>query len=370
MFYNSSENSASKYYILVLVATCLALVVVMLGAYTRLSDAGLGCPDWPGCYGKLVLPKSETDLSAAQQLYPMQPIEAKKAWTEMIHRYFAGTLGVLIFSLAIWALIRRSQDWRKRGFLQQPLLVPWLLVAMVIFQAMLGMWTVTLKLLPLVVMGHLLGGMIIAALLWWLALSMRQYLSNNTYQDLTYSSDMLNDNPINFLSILKPWALVGVVITLLQIFLGAWTSTNYAALACPTFPFCNGTLSPQMDWHSAFNFLSPIGPNYEGGKLLMDARVAIQMAHRYGAILTTIYLLPFSLFLIFSYAFMTLRKQGILLLTVIAIQIILGVLNVVLILPMWTAVAHNGIAAMLLLTMVTIYYKTARSDTLIMNVLN
>jgi len=184
--YNFSSAPRTKYYWFTLFAVVLALFVIMLGAYTRLTDAGLGCPDWPGCYGKLVLPESNAGLVQAQQAFPTVPLVAKKAWTEMAHRYFAGTLGLIILGLAIGAFFRR------RNNPVQPLFVPWLLVGLVIFQAVLGMWTVTLKLLPLVVMGHLLGGMTIAALLWWLMLSSKQ---NSLTSGYAFSS-------------LKPWALI------------------------------------------------------------------------------------------------------------------------------------------------------------------
>ncbi len=320
---------------LALFASLLTLAVILLGAYTRLGDAGLGCPDWPVCYGKLIVPHTKNALTQAQQVFPNAPLIAKKAWTEMVHRYFAGTLGLVIFGLALWAL------WRRREFKTQPLLVPLLLLGVVIFQALLGMWTVTLKLLPVVVMGHLLGGMALIALLWWLTLSSRQ--KQPTYQHRVKA--------------LKPWALIALLIVIAQIALGAWTSTNYAALACPTFPFCYGSLTPHMEWRAAFNFLSPIGPNYEGGHLAMGARVTIQMMHRYGAFFTAAYLTPFALALLCIREFSPLRKMGWLILAALATQVTLGILNILLTLPMWTAVAHTGVAALLLITLITTIYK-------------
>jgi cytochrome c oxidase assembly protein subunit 15 len=330
----NTVKSSSFYYKLAMVALLLSLVVVMLGAYTRLSDAGLGCPDWPGCYGKLVLPESAQGRAEAQTTFPNQPIVAPKAWKEMIHRYFAGTLAVLILILGFWAFVR------KFSYRYQPILCPILLLLMIVFQALLGMWTVTLKVLPLVVMGHLLGGMTIAALLCWLVLAVKQ------------------NNPPNWkLTSLKFWAVLGLLIVFGQIFLGAWTSTNYAALACPSFPDCHGTLFPPMEWKAAFNFASPIGPNYEGGRLEMAARVTIQMAHRYGALITFLYLAPLSLVLIAVKRFASLRVIGFVILLLLCLQIILGILNVVWLLPMWTAVMHNGVAALLLLALVTLVYR-------------
>jgi len=307
----------------------------MLGAYTRLSDAGLGCPDWPGCYGKLVLPSNHSALVKAQQTFPNQPIVVAKAWKEMVHRYVAGTLGILILALAVWSL------FRKRYHSQQSILIPWLLVAAVIFQVILGMWTVTMKVLPLVVMAHLMGGMAIASLLCWLMLSSRP------------QQMMLQRN----VSPLRPWAILGLVIVITQIFLGAWTSTNYAALACPNFPFCQGSLFPALDWKTAFNFFSPIGPNYEGGHLALNARVTIQMVHRYGAFITVAFWLPFSLYLVTSKTTCTLRKYGWLILALLMAQFLLGALNIIKLLPMKIAVSHNGVAALLLISVVALIYK-------------
>ncbi len=317
-------------------ATVLALLVILLGAYTRLSDAGLGCPDWPGCYGKLVLPHNTAALKQAQKTFPATPIEPHKAWAEMVHRYFAGSLGLLIVVLAVWGSLRRTKG------LNQPLITPWLLVGLVIFQAALGMWTVTLKLLPDVVTAHLLGGMCIAALLYWLSLSTRSTTS--------ISATALRST--------RPWIILGLIITALQIFLGAWTSTNYAALACVHFPLCNGSLFPQAEWGKAFNFLSPIGPNYEGGQLTMLARTAIQMSHRYGAFISFFYLGSLSLCMLIQKKLRPLRRIGLTVLLLLLLQIILGVLNVELRLPIPTAVIHNGVAALLLLTMVAAVHRS------------
>lgn len=316
-------------------ALLLTLFVILLGAYTRLDDAGLGCPDWPACYGKLIVPSSSAAITQAQQAFPNTPLVTNKAWIEMIHRYFAGGLGLIIGVLALWALCRRAHDAK------QPLLVPWLLVALVIMQALLGMWTVTLKLLPIIVLAHLFGGLAIAALLWWLVLSTRK-------QEVYLHYEMAK---------LRFWSVLALIILLLQLFLGAWTSTNYAALACPSFPFCQGSLFPAMDWQ-AFNLFTPIGPNYEGGHLAMDARVTIQMAHRYGAALLTAYFIPLSLILIKKPMFKILRPLGWLLLLLLILQFALGIINIEWLLPLWSALLHTGIATLLLLTVVTLIHRS------------
>ncbi len=317
-------------------ATLSSLVVIVLGAYTRLKDAGLGCPDWPGCYGHFKVPATQSALQKAADLFPGHVVEAAKAWPEMIHRYFAGGLGILILILALWAVARRIKDS------DQPIFTPWLLVVLVIFQAMLGMWTVTLQLLPLVVMGHLLGGMTIAALLWWLGLS---------------SGPILTIAESSMRHRLKPFAILGLLIVFGQIFLGGWTSANYAALPCTNFPFCHGSLFPTMDFANAFNFISPIGANYEGGVLDSTARITIQMVHRYGAFITAAYIGGLAMCLIFSSGAAKLRSLGWILFAVLCTQFLLGVLNIKTLLSLPVAVAHNGIAAILLLTMVTLIYK-------------
>ena len=334
------QSRASKYYTFTKITLIFSLFVIMLGAYTRLSDAGLGCPDWPGCYGKLVLPEAQQKLVQAQQTFPQAPLVVSKAWTEMVHRYFAGMLGLLVLVLAFWGAVRR------RHYEEQPLLVPWLLVGLVVFQAILGMWTVTLKLLPLVVMGHLMGGMLIASLLWWLTMAERKKSATHTYH----------------LRVLKPWAIMALVIVLSQIFLGAWTSTNYAAMACPNFPFCHGSLFPNMDWQNAFNFTSPVGPSYEGGRLAMEARVTIQMAHRYGAFVTFAFLLPFAITLTMVREYGSLHLTGLTMMLLLLTQITLGVLNIELQLPMWTAMLHNLVAVLLLLSVMTVIFKLSSKN--------
>ncbi len=326
-----------NYLTLAIFTTLLAFFVVMLGAYTRLTDAGLGCPDWPGCYGKLLAPHNETQVLHIQTTQSVEKVEPVKAWTEMVHRYFAGSLGLLIFILFIWAILRRS-----RGDRGQPLIVPLLLSLLVIFQALLGMWTVTWQLLPLVVMGHLLGGMVITALLFTLCLQASSY-------------------PKTFdigLKKIRPWAVLGLLIVFFQIFLGGWTSSNYAAIVCPHFPFCEGSFFPQMDFQQAFNFLRPIGINYDGASDLSNtAKVTIQMMHRYGAIITASYVGILSLFLIVSRRELRMRMIGISMLSILIVQFILGVLNVEWLLPLKVAVMHNGVAALLLLSQVLLVYR-------------
>lgn len=319
-------------------ATAFALVVVILGAYTRLSDAGLGCPDWPGCYGHLGVPQAEHEVARANASFPERPVEAPKAWKEMVHRYFAGTLGLLILGLAVLALVNRQH-------VRQPLLLPLLLLGLVIFQALLGMWTVTLQLKPVVVMGHLLGGFATLSLLWWLAIGGREtpLLARNRHR--------------RFL----PWVTLGVGILVGQIALGGWTSSNYAALACPDFPQCQSRWWPEMDFREGFVLWRGLGVNYEFGVLDHPARTAIHYTHRLGALVTALYLGLLAIGLLFGRRSNGLRGAALVILLLLATQVTLGISNIVYQLPLSVAVAHNAVAAILLLSLLTLLAAILRS---------
>ena len=303
---------------LVLSSIALASVVVVLGAYTRLVDAGLGCPDWPGCYGFLSVPVSDEEVAAAEALFPESPVEADKAWAEMVHRYFAASLGLL--ALAIWVVA-----WRQR----LPMTVPVALVALVVAQGLFGAWTVTLKLWPQVVTVHLLGGFATLALLWIYALKIGAIRSLPVPKKLASHAA----------------AVIGIVV--LQVALGGWTSSNYAALACPDFPACHGSLFPDMDFRAGFNLAQDVGPNYLGGIMTSDARAAIQMTHRLGAFIVLL-----------AVGWLACRLVGpirwILAGALIA-QFGLGVANVLAQLPLAVATLHNAGAALLLLALITVY---------------
>lgn len=324
------------FYRLSLLTAVLALGVVVLGAYVRLSDAGLGCPDWPGCYGHLVVPESEAAVANANAAYPDRPLEAAKGWKEMIHRYFAGTLGLLIFALAIVA-------WRKRNVSGHPLVMPLLLVGLVIFQAMLGMWTVTWQLKPAVVLAHLLGGLTIVSLLWWQALRMRRLGTNSS-------------PPLAPRHWLKAALALGLVLVVAQIALGGWTSSNYAALACNQFPACeNGQIWPNnTNFQEAFVLWRGLGINYEYGVLDAPARIAIHLAHRLGAVIVAIFTLGLAFALWRWVPGRAAKWSAAILALLVTVQFVLGVSNVLLSLPLPVAVAHNAVAALLLLTFVTL----------------
>lgn len=325
-----------------LICVALTLVVVVLGAYVRLNDAGLGCPDWPGCYGQLGVPTAEHDVAAANSAYPERPVEAHKAWKEMIHRYAASTLGLLIVCMAIIA-------WCKRRAGVNPWL-PTLLVGLVIFQGLLGMWTVTLLVQPVIVTAHLLGGMTTLALLWWL------FLQHSNFRWQRQALELPS------LSVVAVFALVALA---LQIALGGWTSTHYAALACYGFPTCNGQWWPQgadfVDAYSLWHELAPDRKDFEGGVLHQGGRVAIHLSHRIGAIFASLAVIGLIVALFKKASAVSARGiQYLTLLTAVALvaQISLGVGNVFMQLPLWMATAHNGGAAVLLLCVVTLGYAS------------
>jgi cytochrome c oxidase assembly protein subunit 15 len=315
-----------------LFAAALALVVVVLGAWVRLSDAGLGCPDWPGCYGHIGVPDAEHEVAAANQAFPERPVEVHKAWKEMIHRYVASTLGLVICAIAF-------VSWRARRRGNRVGALPFLLVALVIFQGLLGMWTVTLLVKPIIVLAHLVGGLTTLSLLWWLALR---------------HSGWLQTTPSGVPALRTP-AIIALLVLIGQILLGGWTSTNYAALSCPDLPTCQGQWWPEMDFADAFVPWRGLGVDYEGGVLPNESRVAIHVSHRLGAIAAAV-MLGLMAWLALSARQYPVRQVGSVLAAVLAIQLALGLGNVLLSLPLPVATAHNGGAAILLLTMLALLH--------------
>ena len=309
----------------------LTFLVVVIGAFVRLTDAGLGCPDWPGCYGHLTsLPETEQEIAAAQAQDPRGTYDAGKAFREMLHRYLAGALGLLILALAVLCRTRLGSARLARDTTA--------LLALVVLQALLGMWTVTLQLKPLIVTLHLLGGFATLGLTWWLLLRYHNW-PRPTASD-----------PPRSLRYLYVAALVGLIV---QITLGGWTSTNYAALACPDFPTCREQWWPSgMDFSEAFVLWRGLGIDYEYGVLDSPARTAIHVAHRIGAVVAAVLILALAAASIRS-GLGAWRASGWVLIALLAIQVSLGIGNVVLQLPLAVAVAHNAFAAMLLLAILT-----------------
>lgn len=316
---------------LVMCSLLLAVTVIVMGAYTRLTDAGLGCPDWPGCYGELFVPASSDKVAAANQAFPERPLEASKAWSEMIHRYLAGTLGLLIFAIAIWSAKRRDPN--------MPIGLPLFLCALVVFQAALGMWTVTMNLLPVVVMGHLLGGFAVLCCLFVMYLRLHPVLCRDRLKSTRR---------------LLGFAFFGMAILGCQIALGGWTSANYAALACTNFPVCEGQWWTQIDMPGAYSV--PVAENYEFGVHGYSERMTMHIVHRAGALVTFVYLLAMGIGLL-RLKSKLMNTAGAALILVLIAQVLLGISNVVMSLPLTIAVAHNFVAACLLLIMVWITYQ-------------
>lgn len=307
----------------------LTLAVIALGAYTRLSDAGLGCPDWPGCYGHYTVPLTNSALQKAELLYPHLDVEPHKAWPEMIHRYFAGALGLVVFAITYLCLRYRPV----------PMTLPLLIAAIVVFQALLGMWTVTLKLLPLVVMGHLIGGFSLLCTLWLL------YWQLNSAQPITPPGAPVSPG-------LRLLAMLSMSVVILQIMLGGWTSSNYAALMCSSLPVCEGNWRQYLDFHTAFTPVHFGHDSYEFGVLDYGSRLTIHVAHRFGAMLTLV---------VVSLTAVQLRRAGYfhaarMVMAALVVQIGLGIANVLFSLPLTVAVLHNLGAALLLVTMLKCNY--------------
>ena len=363
-------------------AVALAFGVIVFGAFVRLSNAGLSCPDWPTCYGRAAWPTAAHD-SLNRAAEAIRPVEPHKAWREQLHRMLAGTLGLLVFALALLATRKRPRGWvhvlaasaavacsiplymHDMHFAASMLavagelllligVVRWsntdfarvsaLTLAVIVFQALLGMWTVTWLLKPVVVMSHLLGGLLTFSLLAWTAWR-------------------ATDAPIHLAEApqLRRWVVVGLVLLGVQIALGGWTSANYAALACGNdFPKCVGQWIPPHDFHQGFVLWRGIGVDYEGGVLDGAARIAIQLAHRIGALAVFTFVLLFALKLV--------RTPGmfgwsIALLLLVCAQAGLGIANVKLGLPLHVAVLHNAGAALLLFALVTLLARLRPPET-------
>lgn len=321
----------SRFKRLSLFGAILALCVVVLGAYVRLSDAGLGCPDWPGCYGTLTVPQSEAAIQNAQEIFPHSTIETGKAWKEMAHRYLAGTLGIIVLAICAFG-------WRSKQHLKVSPLLPTALLLIIGFQAALGMWTVTMLLKPAIVSAHLIGGMTTLALLCWIA--HRHWCAIGEQSAITAQ--------------LKLAIRLAIIVLLAQVFLGGWTSTNYAALACTDFPTCHGVWVPEMDFKDAFHLVRELGQSANGGNLTLPALTAIQWVHRIGALVTFIYLGSLALVLIRIPAF---KNIALLLASVLIAQVSIGIANLILQLPLVLAVAHNLGAALLVVITVVINSK-------------
>jgi len=317
---------------LLLLTLFLTFDLVLFGAYTRLSDSGLGCPDWPGCYGSASPLGAREEIHAAQTALPSGPVTHGKAWVEMIHRYLASGVGFLILVLCLlsWRL------WRQRpepGAAAEPRVSPWwatLTLVWVCMQGAFGAFTVTMKLFPAIVTLHLLGGLGLLMLLGWQAQAYRM-------------------QPLPLAPALRRAALALLLLSIAQVALGGWVSTNYAVLACSEFPQCQpGQWWPAMDFEHGFALWRELGVGADGGWLPFEALTAIHMTHRLGALLVFAALLLFC-WRLHAAGGPSARRWAVRLLLVAGWQLLSGMSNVVLDWPVPAALAHTGGAAMLLL---------------------
>ncbi len=312
-----------------LLAAMLCAVVVVVGAWVRLTNAGLGCPDWPGCYGHVHPSQLIGRVAEINAFHPGRPFDYQKALNEMVHRYIVGALGLLVLALAGLSV------WNRRDP-SQPRVLPWVVLALLVLQALLGMWTVTLLLKPLIVTLHLLGGLTTLALLWWLALPPER-------RELKAA-----ERPVRRLAIAALFVLIA------QISLGGWTSTNYAAAACADFPACHGHWWPNMDFKNGFVLWRGLGIDYEGGVLDAPARVAIHYSHRLGAYLTALVLLLPVIGTWRRGRTLATRGAATAVFIALALQITIGMNLIWRGWPLWLGTSHNAGAALLVLAMVAL----------------
>lgn len=331
---------------LTLISLLLTIVVIGLGAYTRLTHAGLGCPDWPTCYGLINVPETSHEIAIAEQAFPERPVETAKAWNEMIHRYFAGALGALIALIAMLCIKLRLSNKVSGSY---PLFLPLTILCVVVLQAALGMWTVTLKLMPIVVMGHLLGGFTTLCLLFLLFLRINNINPKNV--DVSQTEKPANNERLYFKRYTR-FTFLGISILTVQIALGGWTSSNYAAMSCVELPICQGNWLDNLSFEQSFNLIPPAKDSYEFGHLPHNERLTIHVAHRIGAMITTVFLLWLATMLYVKVKTLPIKRAVSILLTLLTIQVSLGVSNIWFSLPLKVAVSHNVFAALLMLSLI------------------
>ena len=320
---------------LALIGALLCFGVVVLGAYVRLSTAGLGCPDWPGCYGH---------LSPIGAQHADTGVNVGKAWREMVHRYAASSLVVIIVLIAAISLRGRRASGGRPAHLTRGYGLA--LLAIVVLQAILGALTVTLQLTPLIVTLHLLFGLTTLTLLWWLWFTVNPARVMRPPPGASTAAGEL-----------RTLVAIALAVLVLQIALGGWTSSNYAALACPDLPKCQGAWWPESDYRDAFVLWRPLAINYEGGVLDNPARVAIHLTHRIGAVVTTCVLLFVVIATLSRKTLAALRPYAVFVLAALVVQLTIGIVMVLKTFPLPVAVMHNAGAALLLLSLVALYRK-------------
>ena len=341
---------------LVAITAFLTLDLIAFGAFVRLTDSGLGCPDWPGCYGQLLPAQASAQITQAMAEQGAHgPVTHVKAWIEMLHRYVASFIGVLILVMFVRALIAKFRDgnasWLRAsnefGSASVGVAWPLLLLMVVSLQGLFGKWTVTLKLMPIVVTTHLMGGMLLFALLIWFWMRERQRAGETRAMTITVAGGV------------KLIVWIGVITLAVQIFLGGWVSTNYAVMACADFPGCNGAgqLTPAVAWNEGFTLLRALGRNPDGSFLTIEGLRAIHWAHRIGALVTTVVVVAAAISLLRAHQ--ALRRQALWIKTALLLQVAIGIGTVLFAQPIALAVAHNFVAAVLLATLVVAAYRVS-----------
>lgn len=316
-----------------LLTVTLCFVLVVMGAYVRLSNAGLSCPSWPGCYGEVVVPHQPGQIVRDDLRYPGRPVQQVKAWKEMIHRYLAGVVSLFVLLMAGLAILAARS--RRPGI---PLVLPHVILGIIVVQVVFGALTVVWEVEPIIVTTHLMLGLTTLALLWWMWL--RQCAPEPRADGLPRG--------------VRIWSAIGLAVLAIQIFLGGWTSTNYAGVACPKLPTCLGSWLPPLDFAKAFTLWHPLGFNYEGGVLGEEARATIHMTHRYGAAVVMLVLGSLGLRLILGSSRTLWHVLGALVLMTLLLQVAVGVSMIEWHFPLWLTDAHTGGAALLMLSVVAL----------------
>ncbi|KAB8043179.1 COX15/CtaA family protein [Janthinobacterium aquaticum] len=334
------SSDANKYRKLVWVAVFLTVDLIMFGGFTRLSDSGLGCPDWPGCYGSANPFLAHEHIVAAEALMPTGPVTVVKAWIEMTHRYLAMAIGVLIVAM----MVQAWRQWKKNRRQEFAPALPTALLFFVCLQGAFGAWTVTLKLQPVIVTIHLLLGMGLLALLVWLG----------GRQDHAVAPVLRADAPASMLAPVRTLAILSAIVLTVQIALGGWVSTNYATLACTDFPLCGGKVIPEMDFEHGFHLWRELGKTAAGHYLPFSALTAIHWVHRNFALLV---LLVIGYTVWRAWRLPSLRGTARLIALVLVLQAATGLATIYLNWPLAIAVMHNGGAALLVLLLTMLNYK-------------
>ncbi len=338
---------------LVAVTAFITLDLIAFGAFVRLTDSGLGCPDWPGCYGSFLPTQAKNEINQAISVQggTHGPVSHSKAWIEMLHRYVASFIGALIlvmFARAVYAKIRPERSMFSAPRSAVGIGWPLLLLIVVSLQGLFGKWTVTLKLMPIVVTTHLLGGMTLFALLIWFWMRERDRMGD------------VRATVIDVRARVRWLTWLAIAVLYVQIFLGGWVSTNYAVMACADFPGCNGTLSPSVSWGEGFSFMRELGKNADGSFLSIEALRAIHWAHRIGALVVTVVIVAAAIALMRASA--QLKRQAMLIKVALTVQILVGISTVIFNQPIALATAHNFFAAVLLATLTVAAYRVSASS--------